>query len=327
MQPETLRDLARRHEVDLPVHDDASLAAFYHFQDFAHFIRVYGAACFCMRTPEDFERVTYEVGVESHRQNIRYLELHFNPEPNQRKRGIPFRDQLDGMNAGRARVLAEFGVELRWIADGVRDAESGPRSVTQTVEWITGLPESDGVVGLGLGGYEAGGPPQRFVDAFRTAREAGLHVVAHAGESTGPETIWATLSELEAERIGHGVTAIQDPELVRLLAERQVPLEICPISNLRTRVVERPEDHPIAALDRAGVFVTVNSDDPPMFGTTLTEEYRFLARTFGYGIGDLERVSLNGIEASFLPASKKQALASEFRQQFAALRSEIGLIG
>lgn len=325
MQPETLRDLARRHQVDLPVHDDASLAAYFHFQDFAHFIDVYGAACFCMRTPEDFERITYEVGIEANRQNIRYLELHFNPEPNERKRGIPFRDQLDGMNAGRARVLAEFGVELRWIADGVRDAESGPRSVMQTVEWIAGLPESDGVVGLGLGGFEAGGPPHRFVDAFRAAREAGLHVVAHAGESTGPETIWATLSELEAERIGHGISAIQDPELVRLLAERRVPLEICPVSNLRTRVVARPEDHPFAALDRAGVLVTVNSDDPPMFDTTLAEEYRFLARTFGYDVGDLERVSLNGVDASFLSTSEKQALTSEFRQQFAALRSEFGL--
>ena len=125
-----------------------SLAAFYQFRDFAHFVDVYMASCFCLRAPEDFARIAYEVGAEAARQNTRYLEIHFNPEPNQRKRKISFRDQLDGMNEGRARALAEFGVEMRWIADGVRDAEIGPGSVTQTVEWISGLPESDGVIAL-----------------------------------------------------------------------------------------------------------------------------------------------------------------------------------
>lgn len=325
MQPATLRDLSRRHGIDLPIHDDASLAAFYQFRDFSHFIDIYMAACFCLRTPEDFARITYEIGVEAARQQTRYLEIHFNPEPNERKRGIPFRDQLDGMNAGRARALAEFGVEMRWIADGVRDAEIGPASVTRTVEWIVGLPETDGVVGLGLGGFEAQGPPHLFGEAFRAAREAGLHVVAHAGESMGPAAIWATLEELRAERIGHGVRAIEDPVLVAYLAEQRIPLEVCPVSNLRTRVVPDAAAHPFARLDAAGVLVTVNSDDPPMFGTTLTDEYRFVASTFGYGADDLERLARNGIEASFLSPERKAELDSEFRESCAALRAELGL--
>ncbi len=325
VQPTTLRELAVKHGVDLPIHDDASLAAYYEFRDFAHFIDIYMSACFCLRTPDDFARVTYEIGVEAARQNTRYLEVHFNPEPNQRKRGISFRDQLDGMNAGRALALDEFGVEMRWIADGVRDAEIGPGSVTQTVEWIIGLPDTDGVIALGLGGFEAEGPPERFVAEFAATRAAGLHVVAHAGEATGPETIWTTLRDLGAERIGHGIAAIQDAELVRHLATEQIPLEVCPVSNIRTRVVADARTHPIAALDAAGVLVTVNSDDPPMFGTTLTDEYRFIAATFGYGDADLARLARNGVTASFLPDDRKQTMLAEFNAECDALLSELGL--
>ncbi len=325
MLPGTLRDLARKYDLDLPIHDDESLAAFYQFRDFAHFVDVYMASCFCLRSPEDFARIAYEVGAEAARQNTRYLEIHFNPEPNQRKRKVSFRDQLDGMNEGRARALAEFGVEMRWIADGVRDAESGPGSVTQTVEWISGLPESDGVIALGLGGFEVEGPPELFVSDFEAARSAGLHVVAHAGESTGPDYIWTSLLDLGAERIGHGVSAIKDPSLMDHLATVHVPLEVCPVSNLRTRVVDRAEDHPFAALDAAGVLVTVNSDDPPMFSTTLNDEYRFLARTFGYDAAGLARLSRNGVKASFLSQARKTALLTEFDEEFAQLGKELGI--
>ena len=214
---------------------------------------------------------------------------------------------------------------MRWIADGVRDAEIGPRSVTQTVEWISGLPASDGVIALGLGGFEAEGPPERFIADFEAARSAGLHVVAHAGESTGPDYIWTSLRDLGAERIGHGVAAIKDLALVDHLAASQVPLEVCPVSNLRRRVIDRAEAHPFAALDAAGVLVTVNSDDPPMFGTTLNDEYRFLARTFGYDTSGLARLSRNGVTASFLPEVKKNELLAEFDADFARLGTELGL--
>lgn len=325
VQAATLRELAVRHDIDLPIHDDASLAAFYQFRDFAHFIDIYIAACCCLRTPDDFARVTYEIGVEAARQNTRYLEIHFNPEPHHRKRGISIRDQLDGMNAGRDRAEREFGVRMRWIADGVRDAESGPGSVTKTVEWIAELSPDDGVVGLGLGGFEALGPPELFADDFAAATAVGLHVVAHAGESTGPDWIWRTLRELGAERIGHGVSAIHDPELVRHIADSQIPLEVCPVSNLRTRVVTDARSHPFAALDAAGVLVTVNSDDPPMFGTTLTDEYRFLATTFGYDAPGLARLARNGVVASFLSTAEKAAMLTAFDAECARLMDALGL--
>ena len=322
----TLRELALKHDIDLPIHDEASLAAFYEFRDFAHFIDIYVAACCCLRTPDDFARIAYEVGVEAARQNTRYLEVHFNPEPHHRKRGISIRDQLDGMNAGRHRAEREFGVRMRWIADGVRDAESGPGSVTQTLEWIAALPPDDDVIGLGLGGFEAEGPPELFAADFAAAKAAGLHVVAHAGETTGPDWIWRTFRELGAERIGHGVSAIHDPELVRHLVKSQIPLEVCPVSNLRTRVVTDPQSHPFAALDAAGVLVTVNSDDPPMFGTTLTDEYRFLAATFGYDAPGLARLARNGVIASFLSPAEKATMLAEFDAEFATIASELGMV-
>jgi len=237
-----------------------------------------------------------------------------------RKRGHSFAALLDGMNRGRRDVRERWGVEMRWIADGVRDAESGPASVDTTLRWISGLDALDGVVALGLGGDEVGHPPAPFKASFSAARQAGSHVVAHAGETTGPETIWASIEELGAERIGHGVRAIEDERLVRYLADNRIPLELCPTSNVRTRVVESMGDHPFRRFDEAGIIVTVNSDDPALFGTSLTNEYGVIAETFGYGRDDLERLSLNALQASFLPVDDKEQMRREFLAAFEELR-------
>ena len=326
VKAETLRELAARHGVRLPT-DDEQLRRFYEFRDFPHFIEVFRAVCQCLREPADFERITLDLGEEAARQNIRYLEVFFSPEPHVRQRGVSFEAMLGGMNAGRDEVRRRFGTELRWIADGVRDADIGGDSVSKTVEWLRHLDPAQGVLGLGLGGNEVGHPPARYVDAFVAARRAGMRVVAHAGETTGPETIWATLRQLGAERIGHGIRAIEDPDLVAFLVEMRTPLEVCPTSNLRTGVVGSPERHPFRALDDAGVFVTVNSDDPPMFGTTLTDEYRFLVHHFGYDADGIERIALNAVRASFLPDDEKSRLLSEFEAEFVDLKRRLGLSG
>src|SRR5579884_512832 len=213
IQPRTLLDLAAKHSIALPT-DEAALARCDQFLDFAHFIEIFVACCACLRQPDDFARIVREFGAEAARQNLRYAELHFNPEPHLRRRGIPLPDLLAGMNAGRAEARARWGVELRWIADGIRDAESGPGSVMKTVELVAPLDASDGVVALGLGGDEVGHPAAPFADAFAAARAAGLHAVAHAGETTGPAAIRETLRTLGVERIGHGISAIRDPALV-----------------------------------------------------------------------------------------------------------------
>src|SRR3954454_11438889 len=325
VQPATLLQLARRNGVQPPAETEEGLREFFRFDDFPHFIQAYIAVCSCLRTPYDFETIVLDLGSEAARQNIRYLEVHFNPETNVRKRGLDFHQMLAGMNRGRAAARERWGVEMRWIADGVRDSETSPYSVTQTVDWITALSADDGVVALGLGGNEVGYPPAPFVRDFARARAAGLHTVAHAGETTGHATICDSLDFLGVERIGHGVRAIDNPVLVERLARDRVPLELCPTSNLCTGVVSSFADHPFQAFDDADVLVTVNSDDPPLFGTTLTDEFLVLAEHWGYDADGIQRIALNAVDAAFLPDEEKTHMRTEFAEEFARLRQELGL--
>jgi adenosine deaminase len=326
VRPATLLELARRNGVTPPASDEAGLREFFRFRDFPHFIEVYIAVCSCLRTPDDFATIVREVGEDAAAQNIRYLEIHFNPETNVRKRGLNFHQMLAGMNRGRAEAREHWGVEMRWIADGVRDSETSPYSVSQTVDWIVPLPPEDGVVALGLGGNEVGYPPTPFARDFSRARAAGLHTVAHAGETTGPVTICDSLDLLRVERIGHGVRAAENPDLVARLARERVPLELCPTSNICTGVVATFAEHPFRAFDEAGVLVTVNSDDPPLFGTTLTDEFLVLARHWGYDADGIQRIALNALDASFLPEEEKSRLRTSFVEEFAALRRELGIL-
>jgi adenosine deaminase len=213
---------------------------------------------------------------------------------------------------------------MRWIADGVRDSETSPYSVTQTVDWITPLSAQDGVVALGLGGNEVGHPPAPFAADFARARAAGLRTVAHAGETTGHTTVCDSLDLLGAERIGHGVRAAENADLVARLARDRIPLELCPTSNVCTGVVPSFAAHPFRAFDEAGVLVTVNSDDPPLFGTTLTDEFLVLARHWGYDVGGVQRIALNAVDAAFLPETERAAMRAAFEAEFALLRQELG---
>ncbi len=325
VRPRTVLELAAKNGVPAPAPDEAALQKFFTFSDFDHFIDCYIAVCTTLRQPEDFARIVREIGEDAAAQNIRYMELHFNPATNVRKRGLDFHEMLAGMNEGRREARDRFGVEMRWIADGVRDEGAAHRSVARTVDWITDLSPEDGVIALGLGGSEVGFPPDLFVEEFARVRDAGLHVVAHAGETTGPETIWNSIRLLHAERIGHGIRAIDDPALVAYLAETGIPLEVCPVSNVCTRVVDSLPDHPFPALDAAGVMVTVNSDDPPLFNTTLTNEFRVLADVWDYDADGIERIAANGLRAAFIPPAEKDAMLAAFAAECAALRHEVGL--
>jgi adenosine deaminase len=325
VRPATLLELAKRNGVAPPAPDEAALREYFRFRDFPHFIEVYIAVCSCLRTPDDFATIVLEVGEDAAAQNIRYLEIHFNPETNVRKRGLDFHQMLAGMNRGRAQARERWDVEMRWIADGVRDSETSPFSVTQTVDWIAALPPEDGVVALGLGGNEVGYPPTPFARDFARARAAALHTVAHAGETTGPQTICDSLDLLGVERIGHGVRAAENPDLVARLARDRVPLELCPTSNVCTGVVPSFAEHPFRAFDEAGILVTVNSDDPPLFGTTLTDEFLVLARHWGYDADGIQRIALNAVDAAFLPGNERADLKEAFEAEFSALRHELGL--
>jgi aminodeoxyfutalosine deaminase len=319
IRPTTLLELARRNDVPLPAQDEASLQAFYQFKDFAHFIQVYLIITACLQHVDDYRLAAYEFGRDCASQNIRYAEVTFSVLTNARVSGLPWQDILTGLNAGREQARDEFGVDWRWVFDIVRDLPGTQQEVLEVAlaarDW--------GVVALGLGGSERGFPPGLFVKTFERALQAGLARVPHAGELEGPDSIRAAIDCLHADRIGHGVRCIEDPALVEFLRQQQIPLEICPTSNVRLGIFPDYASHPLRRLWDAGLSITVNSDDPPMFGTNLAHEFEILVESFQFTADELARISLNGVRCSFLPNVEKQRLEHEFRHEIARLRESI----
>jgi aminodeoxyfutalosine deaminase len=319
IRPPTVLELARLNHVSLPVQDEDGLQALYNFRDFAQFIQTYVTITNCLRTPDDYRLIAYDYGREMARQKIRYAEVTFTIETNQRFSGLPWQTILEGLNSGRNQARSEFGVEMRWIFDIVRDLPDTQATVLE----IALAARHRGCVALGLGGSEAPFPPRLFVNTFEQARQAGLPRVIHAGETGGPENVWDTLELLHADRLEHGVRSIEDPHLVEVLAQRQIALDVCPTSNIRLGVYPDYASHPLRQLWNAGVKITIGSDDPPMFGTDLNSEYQVLVDHFGFGADELEQVSLNGIHASLMPESDKQLLERQFKVEFTHLREEL----
>ncbi len=306
--PRIVAELAARHEGDTPVPaDPAALADYFAFRDFAHFVEIYLSVVDLVRDDEDVRTLTYEVARELARGQVRYAELTVTPYSHV-SRGIPAPAFCAAIEDARVAAARDLGVDLRWCFD--IPGEAGLPAAEETLR-IALDERPDGLISFGLGGPEIGVPRPQFKPYFDKARAAGLHSVPHAGETTGPETIWDALRDLGAERIGHGISAVRDPELMAHLAETGIPLEISPTSNLRTRAVRSLDEHPLPALVAAGVTVTINSDDPPMFGTTIEQEYAVAARLLDLdaaGVADLARA---GVRASFLPAAARSTLLAE----------------
>lgn len=320
IQPQTLLRLAQRHNrlADLPTTELAGLQQWFTFTNFPHFVQIYLLISDLLRTPEDFAEIVYACGEDMARQNILYREVTFTPftHTDLQDKGLTINDLLEGLETGRQRVRRDFGVEICWVFDIPRNASFrgttyDPYPAERTLAYAL-AGQAYGVVGFGLGGYEVGAPPEPFAQAFEAARAAGLVSVPHAGETVGPESVWGALTALGAERIGHGVRAIEDPHLLAELKERQTVLEINPTSNICLHVYRRWAEHPFLHLDRMGLCVTVNSDDPPLFNTTLCDEYAGLAREFGYQKADLVRVARNAFVSSAAPASCKDELLRKF---------------
>jgi aminodeoxyfutalosine deaminase len=305
--PRIVAELAARYP-DSPVpKDPAELDEYFTFRDFRHFIDLYLSVVDLIRDAEDVRLLTYEVARDMARQNIRYAELTLTPFSSV-KRGIPAEAFVEAVEDARRAAEAELGVALRWCFD--IPGESGVEAAQITAD-IALRNAPDGLVSFGLGGPEAGVPRAQFKPFFQQTLAAGLHSVPHAGESTGPQTIWDSIHDLGAERIGHGTSSTQDPRLLDYLAEHRIPLEVCPTSNVATQQVEDLERHPIREMVAAGVFVTINSDDPPMFGTDLNNEYAVAARLLELDETGVAALAKNAVEASFLDAPAKATLAAE----------------
>src|SRR5437016_4441988 len=308
IQPPTLLTLAQRNGVPLPVQTAEEMQHWFTFRDFNHFIEIYFAISRCLKTAEDYELIAYEFGAQMARQNVRYAEVTFSPSTHHFSLGIPFDVFFSGLTKGRQRAQSEFDVEIRWVFDIVRDIPDELLNRRRADYTLAMAKEGmhDGVVALGLGGGEVGNPPERYTKWFEKALEAGLHSAPHAGETVGPESVWGAVRVLGAERLGHGVRSIEDSELVDNLAERHIPLEICPTSNIRLGVYPDLGAHPLRSLHSAGVPITINSDDPPLFNTTLNDEVKLLADPFNFQINTNDEILLNCVLRRFLPAYERQ---------------------
>jgi aminodeoxyfutalosine deaminase len=310
--PRIVSELAARHPGSVPSDLDA-LRRFYEFRDFAHFVEVYLAVVALIRTPEDVHYLTYEVAREmATEQQLRYAELTCTPftsvRPDDPSLGMPIEAYTEAIEAARIEAERDFGLVLRWVYD--IPGEFGLPAAEATLSYaLDHRPES--LVGFGLGGPEIGVPRAQFKPVFDAARAAGLHSVPHAGETTGPDTVWESLRLLGAERIGHGTSSAQDPALLTHLAETGIPLEVCPSSNVATRAVPSLAEHPITAFRDAGVVVTLGSDDPPMFSTTLNREYEIAADLLGLDAGGLADLARAGVHASFAEPEVKSRILAE----------------
>ncbi len=304
----TVAELAERHAGSTTVPtDDVALEEFFTFTDFGHFIEVYLSVVDLLRTPDDLWTLTHDVARDLAAQNVHYVELTCTPYTSIAV-GISAEAYVEAIEDARRRAEADFGITMRWIFD--IPGESGVPAADVTLDTALRL-QPDGLIGFGLGGPEVGVPRPQFKPHFDQARAAGLHSIPHAGESTGPQTIWDAIESLGAERIGHGIAAAHDPALMAYLAEHSIPLEISPTSNVRTRSVGSMDEHPLATLVEAGVPVSINSDDPPMFGTTLSDEYEVARNLLGLtdvGVADLARAA---VRQSFAPDATKATILGE----------------
>ena len=305
--PETLVELSQRND-PMPL-TLAEARGVYSYHDFPSFLLCFKAVTTRLHTPADYELITYNMLRDLAQQGVRHAEAYISI-------GILYwQDRLDvdlviaAIERGRTRAEADFNISLLWIIDAVRHfgVEACARVFRKAADLQHLYPR---IVGIGIGGNELLGPAHEFRELYQQAKAAGLRLTCHAGENTGPQSIWAAVN-IGAERIGHALSAQDDPDLIEVLVERQIPLELNITSNLRTGCCPSLEDHPVRRYFEEGLMVTLNSDDPPFFGANLLDEYLLAHRTFEFPLDQLRELAANSIEASFLPPERKLTLLAE----------------
>ncbi|MFH1254769.1 MAG: adenosine deaminase [bacterium] len=321
IKPITLFQLAAHNHVEVLEKTVTELEKVFKFKNFQQFMKIYNFVTSCLKTVDDYELISYQFGCECARQNVRYSEVTFSIFTNCESTGLTWQEIIGALNRGRLRAKQEFNIDWKWIFDILRDEPESQKFVLDAV-----LNAKDqGVVGLGLTGIEILFNTETFVETFDIAHKNKIGITTHAGEMAGPKSIWSVINLLNTDRIGHGVTCIQDSKLIDFLKSNQTPLEICLTSNICMGVFPDFKSHPFRKLWDAGLFLTINSDDPALFNTNLNNEYKILVDHFGFDVNDLEQISLNGLHASFLPDDQKQKLNKSFRIEFANLRKELNL--
>ncbi len=314
---QTLAEIAQEHGIDLPSYDIEYLRPFVTVTDeepsFQRFLEKFRLLRRFYPTQAAVERVAYEAVADAAADNIKYLELRFNPVALARAQGFSL-DEVTGWVCGAvASAQRDCGLRVNLILQIGRDENLDTASQIADVALAH---RSDGVVGLDLAGDEARYPARVFTPVFQRAREEGLNVTVHAGEVGGARNVWEAIELLGAQRIGHGVRAIENSDVVRLICKREVTLEVCPTSNLQTGVARHLGLHPLPDLLALGLRVTINTDDPSVSDTTLTDEYLVVMLAMGATMDQIKRTILMGVVASFQPADEREQLSEWFHKEF-----------
>lgn len=301
-----LWQLVQKYGGDREVPDEQALREKFTYVDFPHFIDTWLWKNQFLREYEDFTLIAEAVAREQARQNIRYTEAFYSP-PDFAHHGLNTQELTAAIRQGLDKVPE---VEITLVADLVRDY--GPEKAALTLLEVQEVREQ-GVIGIGIGGSEHDFPPELFEHVYKTARDMGFRTSAHAGEASGAESIRTAIDTLHVDRIGHGTRAKEDPALVAYLAESRIPLEVCPTSNICSGVVSTFKNHPVVEYMQAGLNITISTDDPVMFDTTLAREFRLLASEFKLDREDIRSLIHQAIEASWMPPERKHAVWTEYQ--------------
>ena len=301
---DTLWQLVQKYGGDPSVPNPEALQRRFEYKDFPHFIEAWVWKNQFLREYEDFTFIAEHIARDLALQNIQYTEAFYSPSDFTRH-GLKPQELTAAIRKGLSRVSE---IEIFLIVDFVRDF--GPEKAAITLKEINEVKEL-GVIGIGIGGSEHAFPPELFEGIYEEARRLGFHTTAHAGEAAGAESIWGAIRNLHVERIGHGTRAYEDEGLLDFLAKHQIPLEMCPLSNLCTGVVSKIEEHPIRRYFEKGIMVTINTDDPKMFDNSLAQEYEVLEKTLGFSPREIQSLMVNAVQASWLPEQKKKRMIKE----------------
>ena len=311
MEPELMFELAARNRLPLPFSSVEEARASYDFRDLQSFLDIYYRGAGVLLGERDFYELTWAYLQRAAAQNVRHAEIFFDPQTHT-ARGVPFGAVSDGIRHALADAEKQLGITSRLIMCFLRHL-----SADEAMDTLDEALRHGGMIaGVGLDSSEVGHPPVKFKSVFEKARAHGLPAVAHAGEEGPPSYIWQALDELRVARIDHGVRCLEDPTLVARLVEEQVPLTVCPLSNIRLRVSDTMAEHPLKRMLEAGLCVTVNSDDPAYFGGYVAENLLAVHRELGIGEDGIRRLLENSFRASFLTPEMKEKLVGEVERHF-----------
>lgn len=309
IEPETLVALSKRHDVHPLSLEDAR--GLYEYDGFLGFLSAFSQVTQRLQSADDYELITFDMVKSLADQGVRHAEVYITLNRTVRSETLDVESVMAAVERGRQRGEKEYGTTVFWIIDAARQfsLEESATVFRKAAELKTIYPS---VVGIGIAGNEAGGPAANFAELFHEAKQAGLRVTAHAGEAMPSSSVWDAV-KAGAERIGHGLTAVSDPELLAVLKKEQIPLELCVTSNICTRSCPSVDQHPFKQYFDEGLQISINSDDPPMFQTTLLDEYELVQHQFGLSNEHMMILARNSIASSFLSDERKSVLIEELK--------------